>query len=133
MNEQPEKISRLFGATNSLSDLFKKARAASKNLPVATLGKIKSIDETYSDDVGFGVATVAPIPALTRGADYTIEAWCFSDEFTAGDIVIVVFTDRDFRTAMRSAASAEYMQQGDDIRHSECFGVMIKLKATNQS
>nr|DAD96454.1 MAG TPA: hypothetical protein [Myoviridae sp. ctj3P51] len=114
------------GAATALVDLFNRAKqnfAASTSC--ATLAKVASVTKTFSD--GYGIAEVIPIPAWDSADTYTLDGYFFSDmALTADTLVMVVFTDSDFRETIKSGIQVIKTTQNTN-NHSRNFGVILKL------
>lgn len=117
------------GKITQLSDIFKQsAENITKSINVASLAKVISISKSYpseSEGIGYGIASVELIPAITKDGKQ-IEAYFFSDNFQVNDIVLTVFTDRDFRDTI-SQPQGINRQTTNKTLHARTFGVLIKL------
>lgn len=106
-------------------DVFGSKMANSLN--VATLGKVDYISKAYSSDDGYGMAEIIPIPAWDDNASTKIEGFFFGEkQCKQNDIVLVVFTDRDFSNAIKSQLTTNIPTQNENL-HSTQYGVVIKI------
>lgn len=114
------------GATQGFIELFSNIRKqAGEDVSTATLGYVKNITRDFAD--GYGIIDVQPVPQWDADGTNLISVYFFSEPAPAVDsLVLVVFTDRDFR----SVIAAQTGQTGTTLNlniHSKNFGVAIKL------
>lgn len=114
------------GATQGFIELFHNIRKqAGEDVSTATLGYVKNITRDFAD--GYGIIDVQPVPQWDADGTNLISAYFFSEPAPVVDsLVLVVFTDRDFR----SVIAAQTRQTGTTLNlniHSKNFGVAIKL------
>lgn len=115
-------------AEQSLTALFRQAKSETRtNIPVATIAVIKEISTPYDAEKKYGCATVSPLPMWDKDGTNSIEAYFFADKVAPQDIVLVVFTDYDFRTNIKVSPTAPIQVVNTNV-HSKNFGVIIPLK-----
>lgn len=120
-------INRL-GKATALVDVFNNFREAVKSdIAVATLAQVDSIVSQYNRMDRCGIADVRPIP--NRGSNMaTISGYFFSeDPPEIGDMILLVFTDWDFRPAL---TSTYYVldESKKKQKHALNFGIIVPLK-----
>lgn len=115
-------------ADQSLTALFRQAKSEVRtNIPVSTLAVVKEITAPYDAEKRYGCATVSPLPMWDKDGTNTIEVYFFADKVEQGDIVLVVFTDYDFRTNIKVSPTTPIQSVNANV-HSKNFGVIIPLK-----
>ena len=91
-----------------------------RDLHVASLGIIKDIsNDEYS---------IKTFPTIKGSSDKNIVCLnCYSGTLSIGDIVLVLFTDRNTIQTLRQAKSRQKLTEltNDEELHSEKFGVII--------
>ena len=122
---------QMTGQASSLRDLFAKSKeVAADSINVATLGIVTEITREFSDR--YGIALVKPIPARDRDAEGVFEGYFFADGYATGDIILAVFTDSDFRPALKTAIwQAAY--NSNKQKHRKAFAVLINLSGGSSS
>ncbi len=114
------------GASDALVNLFNSAKEKfTKDFSTATLAQIVEVTKTFSD--GYGIAAVLPIPQWDSDGTNRLEGYFFSDKtFTAGELVLLIFTDNDFRQII-NAGHWSPRKVDNSNTHSKNFGVILKL------
>lgn len=112
-------------AEQALTSLFRQTKAeANTNISVATLAVVESVVTSYNNV--YGTANVRPIPRWDKDGTNGIEGYFFSSDVAAGDVVLVVFTDYDFRTAVKTQ-NFNPVETVNKNTHSKNFGIIISL------
>ena len=121
-----QKTQERVGAAQGLIELFETARKrAGNDISTATLAYVRETSRPFKD--GYGVLEAEPVPRWDEDGTAFISAYYFSEpEPVAGQLVLVVFTDRDFRPAIVSQTGETGGTENLNI-HSKNFGVVIKL------
>lgn len=114
------------GATQGFIELFHSIRKqAGEDVSTATLGYVKNVTRDFVD--GYGIVDVLPVPQWDADGTNLISAYFFSEPAPAVDsLVLVVFTDRDFRSVIAAQTGQTGTTSNLNI-HSKNFGVAIKL------
>lgn len=87
---------------------------------VATLAFVEDGVEEYEK---YDIRTVSPFPLEQGQKPYTIRAYCKQGEsFNKGDIVLVVFTNKNFKNNLEYK---EPMESSNDETHPITCGVII--------
>ncbi len=126
MNVNEKRFNKL-GKSTSLGDVLNQIKNSTMDdMAVATLALVKEIEQAYSETDGFGIASVAPIPS--RGDNLaTLPGYFFSSEAPEeGAIILLVFTDSDFRDALGNLGNKIPITRSKK-RHGLNFGVIVKL------
>lgn len=113
---------------NELASVFKRAQSSALNqINTATLAKVISVEQEWSEEKKFGKLLLAPIPQWSvKSSDY-MEGYFFSDfKPGIGNLVMLVFTMTDFRSIIESGDWSVVQTQNKNT-HSKNFGVVIKL------
>lgn len=123
-----DSLSKKLGFNSSLKGVFDVFGSnLSNSLKVATLGKVDGISKNYDDDSKYGIAEITPIPAWDDKASSKIEAYFFgSGVCSIGDIVLVVFTDKDFSKAINTQLTQNVPTTNQNL-HSTQYGVIVKI------
>lgn len=115
-------------AEQSLTALFRQAKNEVRtNIPVSTMAVIKEISVPYDAEKKYGCAMVSPLPMWDKDCTNSIEAYFFADKVSPQDIVLVVFTDYDFRINIKTNPARPIRVVNTNV-HSKNFGVIIPLK-----
>ena len=120
----PDRSGRFNSINGNSSDFFKVLLALKANtmrdIHVATLGQVISYDSTSK------VATVKPFPLVQKEAEKLITCYTTKDVAT-NDIVVVLFTDRDFIQNLKQLKAGQQTSSINDISdlHSERYGIII--------
>lgn len=120
------------GGATSFIDLFKKSQDQIAQARFATLAQVKAIVAEYSDEAGYGMIEYWPIPCVDLKDPQYYEGYIFSDEFEVGDLILIVYTDRDFRTALKATSNMTMTTTKSTDTHSEMYGIAVKLKGGAQ-
>lgn len=114
------------GAAYAFVDLFNAAkRKTLQGTNVATLALVTEVTRTFAD--GYGILEALPLPQWDVDGTNVIQGYFFSDmELTAGTLVMIIFTDTDFRDTIEMG-HWQPMQTTNTNTHSKNFGVVIKL------
>lgn len=114
-------------AEQTLSALFQQARQnTNTDIAVATLAVVESVVTSYNTDKKYGTANLLPIPKWDKDGTNGIEGYFFSDSVKKDDLVLVVFTDYDFRSALKTQNFVP-VQTVNKNTHSKNFGIIIPL------
>ena len=108
--------------TEDWTDVLKNvSNQASAKTRVATLGFVEEDKQEFEK---YNIITVSPFP-LEQGQNiYTIRCYANKEEtFNKGDIVVVLFTDKNFRNNLEYETPQE--SSNDEIHPITC-GVIIK-------
>lgn len=108
--------------TDDWTDVLKEVvNKASEKTRVATLGFVEEITQEYDK---YEIVTVSPFPLEQGQTTYTIRAYASKgEEFNKGDIVVVLFTDRNFRNNIETDIPQE---SSNEESHPITCGVIIK-------
>ena len=94
---------------------------------VATLAYLN--EQIQPHDGKFGIWTASPFPLDSGQSEYRIQAYYFDkasdNSLKSGDIVVILFMDRNFINNLQSAFT-EPKPTNDEIIHSLKYGVLIK-------
>lgn len=114
------------GAANAFVDLFNRAKEKTlRSASGATLALVTEVTKSFTD--GYGVVEALPIPQWDTDGTNTIQGYFFSDmELTANTLVLIVFTDSDFRDTVEMGHWLPRRTENLNT-HSKNFGVVIKL------
>lgn len=122
---------RNISAEQALTTLFKQAKeGANTNISVATLAIVESVVTSYDASKKYGTANLLPIPKWDKDGTNGIEGYFFSD--LSDDVkqgkkpVFVVFTDYDFRSAVKAQNYTPSETVNKNV-HSKNFGIIIPL------
>lgn len=113
------------GLTDTFVELFNKSTSkVTSGLSSATLAKVTSTSVAWNGV--YGVYECQMIPQLDKNGTQRVDGWAFSKDVTEGSIVLLVFTDKDFRDSVKvdGVQSARTYSTG---AHSKNFGVIVKL------
>ena len=113
---------------NELARVFKQSQNSALNqINTATLAKVVSVEQEWSDEKKFGKLLLAPIPQWSvKPSDY-MEGYFFSNfDPQINSLVLLVFTMTDFRSIIESGDWSVVQTQNKNT-HSKNFGVVIKL------
>lgn len=114
------------GAAHAFVDLFNAAkRKTLQGTSVATLALVTEVTRAFAD--GYGILEALPLPQWDTDGTNVIQGYFFSDmELSAGNIILIVFTDTDFRDTIEMG-HWQPMRTTNTNTHSKNFGVVIKL------
>ena len=79
---------------------------AKRSVLVSSLAYVESVNEGDK----YSVVTVKPFPLMKDQTEYTINAYCNNDlaeDLSAKDIVVVLFTDLDFRSSLNNNSTMQ--------------------------
>lgn len=114
------------GVSNLIDVLQRNKKNGAKDICVASLAFVKAVRSPFDVNQGFGVLEVQLFP-VDDGFDMSVDSYFFSDKtFDENEIVLVVFTDRDFRQIIKNKKWTKQVVKTDSL-HSRMFGVTIKL------
>lgn len=126
-------IQQRSGLSDSLLDLLElQHNRTAQSISGATLGIVKQISSAFdnSAEIPFGTAEVQPIPRWDSNGQNFIEGYFFSNDSTdkieEGDLVLVIFTDSDFRDNIRAGLKSAQKTYNLNT-HSKNFGVILTL------
>lgn len=122
----PSNLLRKGGGNQSLAQLLTDLQNTyGSKMAVATLA---TVSETITEWNGkYGRAAVTPIPKWDKDGTNYIEGYYFSEmSLSQGQIVLVVFTDSDFRANIEGGVWQPLKTENNNT-HSRDFGVIIKL------
>lgn len=130
MSKEQELFSKSETST-SLIDIFKQNKQNTlQSVNVATLGFYTGTLKEYDEDKKYSVIEVIPFPLINGQTNYKIEGYYLYNKettFEENEIVLVIFTDTDFRQSLNSMTKVQRVDQNSNI-HSKSFGIVIKLK-----
>lgn len=118
---------RNISAEQALTTLFQQAKeGANTNISVATLAIVESVVTSYDTSKKYGTANLLPIPKWDKDGTNGIEGYFFSNNVGEGDLVLAVFTDYDFRPAVKAQNYTPSETANKNV-HSKNFGIIIPL------
>lgn len=121
-------VEKNISAEQALTSLFRQAKeGANTNISVATLAIVDSVVTSYDNDKKYGTANLLPIPKWDKDGTNGIEGYFFSDSVKETDLVLVVFTDYDFRSAVKTQNYIPSEVVNKNV-HSKNFGIIIPLQ-----
>lgn len=112
----------------SWADLFKLTIKKAQELThCATLAWYEDIEEEYSEDKGYGIASFKPFPLTTKQNEYTLKAYYFKKETTFEKNIpyCIIFMDYNFVSCLKSG---NIVKTNDTDIHSLSYGVVIETK-----
>lgn len=114
------------GKVNAILNLFNNAKTKfSEDISIATLAYVKEVTREFAD--GYGIVNLMPVPQWDADGTNYIGGYFFSNiTMTVGKLVLVIFTDRDFRTVIETGTDQSMKTTNLNI-HSKNFGVVIEL------
>ena len=113
--------------TTSLTDVFNTLKEVIfKNLKVTTAAVVKDIVEPYSDETGFGVVNVMPIPIEEERSQYNVRCLYFEKyDFRPNQVVAVIFTDMNCEGNLRAGKQTQQKMTKRTSLHSQSNGIVI--------
>ena len=123
----PSDLQKSNDSVSSLINLFNKSKAESVvGVNVASLAFFKKVTTPYDAEQGFGIIEAQVFP-VDEGFDMCVNAYFFSNiSFSENEIVLLVFTDKDFRQVIRNKKWTKQTIKNETL-HSKQFGVVVKL------
>lgn len=137
----------------TFGDLFTLVMNKTKlDTKVATLAFFDKIVTDYSNESGYGIASVKPFPLIDSQHEYNLDVYFFFDNnkqrlilekngnkistdikstenyLSKNEIVLVIFSDYNFKNNL---LTNEPVKTIDTDMHNQAFGILIKLN--NQS
>lgn len=114
-----------FAQSDFLQVLLQLERKTMADLHVSTLAYIQSINATNKTVI------VTPFPLLNEEMEKNITCFCLNstEGLTQGDIVFVVFCDKNFVNNLQQIQQSGFKKAyttNDKALHSEQFGVIVK-------
>lgn len=109
-------------------DLFKLTIKKAQELThCATLAWYEDIEEPYSAEKGYGIASFKPFPLTTKQSEYILRAYFFKEETTFKKNVpyCIIFMDYNFVSCLNSG---NITKTNDTDIHSLSYGVVIETK-----
>lgn len=112
--------------SNVLAQLLGKVQNTyGDKLAVATLASVSEVLQTWNGK--YGRVAVTPVPRWDKDATNYIEGYFFSEQtISEGQLVLIVFTDTDFRTIINTGTWLPEKTENKNT-HSRDFGVIVKL------
>lgn len=125
-NTPSSNLLREGAGSNVLAQLLGKVQGTyGEKLAVATLASVGEVLQAWNGK--YGRVAVTPVPRWDKDATNYIEGYFFSEQtMTPGQLVLVVFTDTDFRTIVNTGKWLPAKTENKNT-HSRDFGVIVRL------
>lgn len=122
-------MSNIFNTTGEIETLdqlfIMSILKASKITSVASICKVDSIEKEYSDELGYGIVNIIPIPIEPeQNNSIKLQAYYFSPGEFNNKYYLVIYTDYDFRDNLNSY---EIKKTSNKNMHNKNFAVLIRI------